>query len=116
MLRGVALPLAIVFLVIRRNGSGVELHRALLAGLLLLTGVIHLGLVPDHMTEPPRLGPWFALDGGAFVILGLASLRSSWWPRALAAGLLGLTIPAYVGVVVSGRETVDDLGVAPKLI
>jgi hypothetical protein len=116
MLAGIALPLAIVFLVIRPNGSGVQLHRALLAGLLLLTGVIHLGLVPEHMTQQPRLGPWFALDGAAFVILGIASLRSSWWPRALAAGLLVLTIAAYAGVVVSGREAVDDLGVAAKLI
>jgi hypothetical protein len=116
LLAGIALPLAILFLVVRPNGSGFQLHRGLLAGLLLLTGVIHLGLVPDHLIEQPRLGPWFALDGAAFVILSIASLRSNWWPRAVAAGLLVLTIAAYVGIVANGREAVDDLGVATKLI
>jgi len=83
---------------------------------LLLTGVIHLGLVPDHLTEQPGLAPWFVLDGVVFVVLGLATLRPSKWPRALAAALLVATIAAYVGVVASGREAVEDLGVATKLI
>jgi hypothetical protein len=113
---GIALPLTILFLIIRSHGSGNQLHRALTTGLLLLTGVIHLALIPDHMAEQPWLVPWFALDGAAFVTLGIASSRPSRWPRALAAGLLTATIAAYVGIVASGREAVDDLGVATKLI
>jgi hypothetical protein len=91
------------------------LRTGLTAGLLMLTGVIHLALVPDHLAAPPRLGPLFALDGAAFVILALASLKYRWW-RWPAAMLLVLTILAYLVVVARGVESVDDLGLATKLV
>ena len=73
------------------------------------------GNPPDHLSAPPRLGPLFALDGAAFVLLALASLRYSWW-RGPAATLLVLTIGAYLVVISRALETVDDLGVATKLV
>jgi hypothetical protein len=116
-LTGLALPAAIIFLALRPTGSGHDLQKGLTAGLLLLTGVVHLALVPDHLRQAPSLGVLFALDGAAFVILALASLRfngARWrWP---AVALLVATILAYLGMVISRREAVDDLGVATKLI
>jgi hypothetical protein len=114
-LTGIALPLAIVILVHRHSPITYDLRTGLTAGLLLLTGLIHLALVPDHLSAPPRLGPLFALDGAAFVMLALASLKYKWW-RGPAAGLLVLTIGAYLVVVARGLESVDDLGVATKLV
>ena len=67
------------------------------------------------MNQPPRLGVLFALDGAGFIVLAVASLRFSWW-RAPTAALLVATILAYLAVVASAREAVDDLGVATKLI
>ena len=114
-LTGLVLPLAIIVLVRRNTPLTYDLHKGLTTGLLMLTGLIHLALVPDHMSAPPRLGPLFALDGAAFVMLALASLKYKWW-RGPAAMLLVLTIGAYLVVVARGLETVDDLGIATKLV
>ena len=114
-LTGIALPLAILILVHRKSPITYDLHTGLTAGLLMLTGLIHLALVPDHMSAAPRLGPLFALDGAAFLVLALASLRFRWW-RGPAAMLLVLTVAAYLVVVGRGLEAVDDLGIATKLV
>jgi hypothetical protein len=113
-LTGIALPGAILFLILTRFHLN---NKHLAVGLLLLTGVIHLALVPEHSSAPPRLGPWFAADGAAFIGVALLSFsnRFTWWRRPAAALLLA-TILAYLVVVVSGREAVDDVGVATKLI
>jgi hypothetical protein len=116
-LTGIGLPLAIIVLIHRRTTITFDLHTGLTAGMLMLTGLIHLALVPDHLSAPPRLGPLFALDGVAFVILALASLKSTWrWWRGPAATLLLLTIGAYLVVIARGLETVEDLGIATKLV
>jgi hypothetical protein len=91
------------------------LRTALTSGLLILTGLIHLALVRDHLSAAPRLGPLFALDGAAFLILALASLKYRWW-RWPAAMLLVLTIVSYLVVVARGLEAVDDLGLTTKLV
>jgi hypothetical protein len=116
-LTGIGLPLAIIVLIHRRTTITFDLHTGLTAGMLMLTGLIHLALVPDHLSAPPRLGPLFALDGVAFVILALVSLKSTWrWWRGPAATLLLLTIGAYLVVIARGLETVEDLGIATKLV
>ena len=82
-----------------------------------MTGCVHLALVPEHLRQSPRLGVLFALDGAAFIVLVLASLRRGkalWrWPTA---ALLVATILAYLGVIISQRESVDDLALATKLV
>ncbi|MGI9148354.1 MAG: hypothetical protein ACR2IK_17685 [Chloroflexota bacterium] len=116
-LTGLVLPGAILFLALRERADGRDLQRWLTAALLLLTGFIHIALVPEHLREAPRLGVLFALDGAAFVILALASLSLPAarlrWPTA---ALLIATVLAYLGMIVSRREAVEDLAVATKLI
>ena len=116
-LTGLALPAAIVLVAVRPNASGTDLRKGLTIGLLLLTGFVHIALVPEHLSQSPRLGALFALDGAAFIVLVLASLRPGkdlWrWPTV---ALLLATILAYLFVIVSQREAVDDLAVATKLV
>lgn len=116
-LTGFVLPLAIVLLVLRPASASPGLQRGLLVGLLLVTGFVHIALVPEHLAQSPLLGVLFALDGAAFVFLAVAGLRgeSNWW-RLLTVSLLLGTIVAYLGVVISRGEAVDDLGLATKLV
>lgn len=105
---GLALPLAILFLLAR----GADHPRdALITALLLATGCIHLALVPEHLSADPTLGRLFLLDGLAFVVLAYIK-RSTF----LRVALLVATIAAYFVVVLRGQEAVDDLGVATKLV
>jgi hypothetical protein len=116
VLTGAVLPLAILMLLARRGSLHPDARRGLLVGLLVLTGLIHLALVPDHMSGPrPRLGPWFALDGIAFLTLAVLNWRSTRW-RGPTTFLLLATIAAYLLVAARGLEPVDDLAVATKLI
>jgi len=115
-LTGIALPAAILVMAVHPSASGDQLRRGLTVGLLLVTGLVHLALVPEHLGQASRLGFLFALDGAAFVVLALVGLRfslRSWW-RWPTIGLLLATILAYLGIVVSRREAVDEL--ATKLI
>ncbi len=112
-LTGIALPLAIIVLIRQASPITRDLRGGLTLGLLMLTGLIHLALVPDHLGS--RLGPLLALDGAAFVALALASLKHKWW-RGPAIALLVLTIGAYLVVIGRGLESVDDLGIATKLV
>ena len=112
-LTGLALPAAIVFLLKTQNTTT---RKGLTIGLLLLTGLIHLGLAPEHMTEPPKLGGLFLLDGTAFIVAAIAVAKDAGRWRLATVVLLVATILAYVGVVLKEQESVDDLGIATKAI
>jgi hypothetical protein len=114
-LTGLVLPAAIVLLAVRPNASGNALRKGLTVGLLLVTGFVHIALVPEHLRQAPGLGVLFALDGAAFIILALASLRFGWWRRPTTV-LLVATILAYLVVIIRQREAVEDLAVATKLV
>lgn len=47
-LTGLALPGAILLMAVRPSASGRNLRRGLTVGLLLLTGFVHIALVPGH--------------------------------------------------------------------
>lgn len=118
LLSGLALPVAILICVSGRvRPASRTLTRRVLGGLLLLTGVVHLALVPDHLAATRALGVLFALDGAALCGLGLATVLAvgAWWRRP-AIALLCATLLAYVVVVLRATEPVDDLAMATKLI
>ena len=96
----------------------VEAYRATsaitrLAGvLMLLSGVIHLALIPSH---EGITGVLFVINGVGFVVLGVAAFFTSWWRRPAIVWLVA-TIVAYIVWVIAGWETPDQIGIACKLI
>ena len=113
-----ALPVVILVCVLRRAGTPDRtLSRRVLAGLLLMTGVVHLALAPEHMNPRLGLGLLFALDGLGLASLGVAVVvaRGTWW-RLPAMALLLATLAAYVLVVLRAQEPVDDLALTTKLV
>ena len=83
--------------------------------LLLVTGFIHLGLVPGHAQDAPALARLFAINGVLFVVAAIGSFMVRWW-RPAAALLLLLTLLAYIIAVFNGTESVDQLGIVTKLV
>jgi hypothetical protein len=84
-----------------------------LAGVLMLvSGVIHLALIPSH---EGITGVLFVIDGLGFVVLGAAAFVTPWWRRPAVLWLVA-TIIAYVLWLIAGWETPDQIGIACKLI
>lgn len=107
-LTGIVLPVLIITAPRIRADS-------LASGLLLTTGVIHLAIAPDHLSENALLGQLFVLDGIAAIGLALLSYRTSSW-RAPAAFLLAASIAAYWIVLLKRVEGVEDLAIATKVL
>src|SRR2546421_361351 len=84
----------------------------LAAGLMLLTGAIHLALIPSH---EGATGFLFVIDGLGFIALGVAAFLTSWWRRPAVLWLVA-TIVAYATWIIAGWETPDQIGIACKLI
>jgi len=82
------------------------------AALMLVSGAIHLALVPGH---DGITGILFIIDGVGFVGLGIAAFITNWWRRPAMLWLTA-TIAAYVVWVIAGWETPDQVGIACKLI
>lgn len=82
------------------------------AALMLMSGAIHLALVPGHSGITGML---FVLDGLGFVGLALAAFVTSWWRRPAIFWLLA-TIVAYIVWIAAGWEAPDQVGIACKLI
>jgi hypothetical protein len=115
-LTGVALPAAVLYLVRQPPATRQGLRHGVLIGLLLVTAFIHLSLVPEPVTGGSRLGAWFLVDAVAFLGLAVAIARGATWWHLPTGVLLVATILAYLVVVLSGRESIDDLGIATKLV
>jgi hypothetical protein len=82
------------------------------AALMLLSGGIHLALVPGHAGVT---GVLFVIDGLGFIVFGIAAFITTWWRRPAAVWLVA-TLLAYIGWVIAGWETPDQVGIACKLI
>ncbi len=87
----------------------------LTALLLVLAGAVHLALVPGHLEGDRPLAMAFALDGAAFLAVGIAAFVWDRW-RRVAATLLGATLAAYLFYLGSGREGPDLVGTATYLV
>lgn len=90
-------------------------RRQLVVVLLAAIGLVHLGLALSHLAAEQGTGLLFLANGLAFGVLSVLTLSWRWW-RPVAALLLGVTILAYGLFVISGRESVDDLGAVTELI
>jgi hypothetical protein len=90
-----------------------------------LSGGVHLGLAPKHMSESEPLGLGFVASGGLLVLLGIATFvrpRSPRAPLALAL-LLGGLIAAYALSRTAGLpllhpepEALDAIGLTTKSV
>ncbi len=87
----------------------------LAALLLVLAGAVHLALVPGHLAGNRLLAMEFALDGAAFLAVGIAAFVWDRW-RRVAATFLGATLAAYLFYLGSGREGPDLVGTATYLV
>jgi len=84
----------------------------LAAALMLVSGAVHLALVPGH---EGITGLLFIIDGLGFIALALAVFVTAWWRRP-AALWLSATLVAYLVWVIAGWEAPDQVGIACKLI
>jgi len=84
----------------------------LAAALMLLSGGIHLALVPGH---EGITGVLFVIDGLGFIVFAIAAFLTNWWRRPAILWLVA-TILAYLVWVIAGWETPDQIGIACKLI
>lgn len=87
----------------------------LCAALLLVTGAIHLALIPAHLQAEPGRAVLFAADGVLFMAFALLSVVVRRW-RPWAAALLVATILAYLRDVHLGFEAVDQVGLISTVI
>jgi len=108
-----ALPLALLALRLRpsrRTVPGTVLGASVL---MAMAGAIHLGLVWTHLGE--------IITTALFVINGLAYIALSqlftwrWW-RVASASLITMTLLGYLGYIVLGFDTPDQVALATKLI
>lgn len=110
----IALPLAV--LVVRRSRE----HRGqpgtvqIACVLMVMTGVIHLALIPHHLATDPVTSLLFLFNGLAFIALAFA-VRWRWW-RLGSASLLVATILGYLFYVDFRLEGPDQVGLATKVI
>ena len=118
---GAAFVLALRLLAARRVALAVAVIHAydaapfitkLAATLMLLSGGIHLALVPGH---DGITGVLFVVDGLGFIGLAFAAFVTTWWRRPAVLWLVA-TILAYIVWVLAGWETPDQVGIACKLI
>jgi hypothetical protein len=118
---GFAFVLGLRFLAARRVAWAVPVAQAydaapaivkLAAVLMLLSGGIHLALVPGH---DGITGVLFVIDGFGFIGFGIAAFITGWWRRPAVLWLVA-SIVAYIVWVIAGWETPDQIGIACKLV
>src|SRR6202171_536976 len=118
---GVAFVLGLRFLATRHVAWAVRTTQAygaapsitkLAAALMLLSGGIHLALVPGHEGITEVL---FIVDGLGFIGLAVDAVFTTWGRRP-AVLWLGAAMPASIVWVIAGWESPDQVGFACKLI
>jgi hypothetical protein len=107
-----ALPPALIALQLRRpqNVPGTALAASVL---MAVAGAIHLGLVWTHLEEAITAA-LFLMNGVAYVALSQLYMWR-WW-RLASVGLITATLLGYLGYIVLGFDTPDQVAVATKLV
>ncbi|TMF17071.1 MAG: hypothetical protein E6I35_09450 [Chloroflexi bacterium] len=107
-----ALPLALIAIQLRRprDVSGTVLGASVL---MAISGGIHLGLVLTHRNETITAA-LFLMNGVAY--LALSQLYSWRWWRPASAALITMTLFGYLGYIVLGFDTPDQVALATKLL
>lgn len=85
------------------------------AALILVSGAVHLALVPGHLGPKGVTAFLFLIDGLALTVISVAAFITTWWRRP-AAWLLTANLFAYVVWTVAGWEASDQVGIATKLV
>lgn len=108
-----ALPTALFLLRLRRARHAAPDTVLAASVLMVVAGAIHLGLVLTHLREPITV-VLFVLNGAAYVVLSqLFTWR--WW-RLAAAALITMTLLGYLGFIVLGFDSPDQVAIATKLL
>ena len=110
----IALPPALVAVRLSRTHRGLPGTAQIACVLMIVTGVIHLALIPHHLATDPLTSVLFLFNGGAFLALA-ASPRLRWW-RLASSTLLVATILGYLFYVDFRLEGPDQVGLATKLV
>ena len=107
-----ALPLALIAIQLRRprDVSGTVLGASVL---MAMSGGIHLGLVLTHRNETITAA-LFVMNGVAY--LALSQLYSWRWWRPASAALITMTLFGYLGYIVLGFDTPDQVALGTKLL
>jgi hypothetical protein len=106
-----ALPLALVALRLRHpRVPGTVLGASVL---MAIAGAIHLGLVWTHRGEPITAA-LFLMNGVAYI--ALSQLFTWRWWRPASVALIVATLLGYLGYIVLGFDTPDQVAVATKLL
>ncbi|HEY8634459.1 MAG TPA: hypothetical protein VIO34_05810 [Candidatus Dormibacteraeota bacterium] len=109
----VALPVALVALLLspsRRNVPGTVQAAAVL---MAMSGAVHLGLVSTHLEEPITAALFF---GNGISYLALAAAFSWRWWRLASSALLVASVLGYLVFIALGLDTPDQVALATKLI
>ena len=85
------------------------------AALILVSGAVHLALVPSHLGAEGVTAVLFLIDGLALVGVSLAAFTRTWWRRP-ARWLLLANLFAYIVWTVAGWEASDQVGIATKMV
>jgi len=105
------LPLALVALRLRHpRVPGTVLGASVL---MAIAGAIHLGLVWTHRGEPITAA-LFLMNGVAYI--ALSQLFTWRWWRPASVALIVATLLGYLGYIVLGFDTPDQVAVATKLL
>ncbi|EFW93002.1 hypothetical protein ZOD2009_06584 [Haladaptatus paucihalophilus DX253] len=92
------------------------------AGLILLTGVIHLVLVPEHLEETTYLGVLFAVNFVAAAVAAVGIYRNRRWGWWLGVAIAAIAVVLYVarGTVglpaTEAEELLEPMGVLAKAV
>jgi hypothetical protein len=107
-----ALALALIALKLRRPGGvpGTVLGASVL---MAMSGAIHLGLVWTHLNETITAA-LFVMNGLAYI--ALSQLYTWRWWRPAAVFLVTATLLGYLGYIVLGFDTPDQVAVSTKLL
>ncbi len=82
--------------------------------LMMVSGGVHLALIPQHLSTEPLTSALFLLNGLLFI--GLASAFTWRWWRLASATLLAMTVLGYLFYIAVGLEGPDQVGLATKLV
>ena len=107
-----ALPLALLAIRLRRTRKvpGTVLGASVL---MAMSGATHIGLVFTHLDETITAALFVANGLGYLALSQLYAWR--WW-RPASAALITMTLLGYLGYIVFGFDTPDQVALATKLI
>ncbi len=82
---------------------------------LMTSAIVHFVVAQAHQVEEPGTAFLFYLDAAALMLVAMLVVRSRRW-RKLAVLLLVANLVAYLGYLLAKAESMDQLGMATKLI